>query len=478
MNIKPISAESLNDLPFCDESAIDSILSQELQGLERKIVVLDDDPTGIQTVHDIYVYTDWTEETLIQAFEDPNSMFFILTNSRGMTREETTSVHREISRNIATASKKTGKDFIIISRSDSTLRGHYPLETQILREETERLTGKKFTGEIIYPFFLEGGRYTVNDIHYVKEGNMLTPAGMTEFAKDKSFGYTQSYMPAWCEEKSAGLYKAQDVVTISIEDLRAGRYDKIADSLLSVQDFGKIIVNSAAYADVKAFAIAFCRAVARGGEFMFRSAAAITKVLGGVSDKPLLTKPELVAPNNKNGGIILVGSHVHKTTAQLEELRNCKYPIEFIEFNQHLVLQEGGLEGEVARVIQLAEEKISQGITVAVYTRRDRFDLNTDDKDKQLEVSVRISNAVTSIIGKLNIQPNFIIAKGGITSSDVGVRALHVKRATVMGQVRPGIPVWQTGKESKFPNMPYIIFPGNVGTVEDLRIIAETLIGG
>ena len=208
---------------------------------------------------------------------------------------------------------------------------------------------------------------------------------------------------------------------------------------------------------------------------MFRSAAAVTKVLGGVADKPLLQKSELVAEGVTNGGIVLVGSHVNKTTAQLAELRNSRYPIRFIEFNQHLVLEENGLEREVERVVAAAESSIRTGETVAIYTRRDRFDLPTEDKDKQLEVSVRISDAVTSIIGKLTVQPSFIIAKGGITSSDVGVKALRVKRADVLGQVRPGIPVWKTGEESKFPNMPYIIFPGNVGSEDDLRVVVEML---
>jgi len=88
---------------------------------------------------------------------------------------------------------------------------------------------------------------------------------------------------------------------------------------------------------------------------------------------------------------------------------------------------------------------------------------------------VEISDAVTSIIGKLRIKPSFIIAKGGITSSDVGTKALRVQRAIVMGQVRPGIPVWVTGPQSKFPNMPFIIFLGNVGTMDDLKNIVELL---
>lgn len=473
--LNPLPVSVLDTLPPVDEAAVNELLAKQLAALEQTVVVLDDDPTGIQTVHGVYVYTDWSEATLTEALGEGARMFFVLTNSRGMTTSETAQVHAEISRNLAAAAKKTGRDFILISRSDSTLRGHYPLETETLRVHLEQLTGKSFDGEIIMPFFVEGGRYTIGNVHYVKEGDVLTPAGQTEFAKDKSFGYKSSALPEWCEEKSAGAYKAEDVVCISIEELRAGDYDGIARKLLSVKDFGKIIVNAASYADVKAFAVAFCRAVAAGGRYMFRSAAAITKVLGGVPDKPLLTKAELTASGSGNGGIVLVGSHVNKTTAQLAELRHCRYPMEFIEFNQHLVLVEGGLEGEVARVIALAEENIRQGRSVAVYTRRERFDLDTDDPDKQLEVSVRISDAVTSIIGKLTVQPGFIIAKGGITSSDVGVKALRVRRAEVMGQVRPGIPVWMTGEESKFPGMPYIIFPGNVGSVDDLRVIAELL---
>ena len=82
------------------------------------------------------------------------------------------------------------------------------------------------------------------------------------------------------------------------------------------------------------------------------------------------------------------------------------------------------------------------------------------------------------MIGKLSVRPSFIVAKGGITSSDVGVKALRVRKALVKGQIRPGIPVWQTGEESTFPGLPYVIFPGNVGAEDDLYRIAETLIGG
>lgn len=474
---KILDIQILNKFPKVDCETVDNMLAAELSRLNRKVVVLDDDPTGVQTVHDVSIYTDWKPETVEAGFREDGSMFFILTNSRGFTAANTEKIHGEIAKNIAAAAKDTGKDFIIISRGDSTLRGHYPLETETLRKTLEAETGKQYDGEIIFPFFKEGGRFTIGNIHYVKESDGLIPVGQTEFARDKSFGYNSSDLTQWCEEKTMGKYKADAVTSISLEDLRGLCIDKITKQLKAVSHFNKIVVNAVDYCDVKVFAIAFIQAVLSGKEYMFRSAAPVTKVLGGVPDKLILSRTELVAQDSQNGGIVLIGSHVNKTTLQMQELYNCIYPIEFIEFNQHLVLQEGGLAGEVQHVVALSEKKIRAGQTVVIYTRRDRLDLLTKDPDEQLKVSVKISDAVTSIISKLKVRPSFIVAKGGITSSDVGTKALRVKRATVMGQIQPGVPVWMTGPESKFPNLPYIIFPGNVGEVDTLRKVVEILMG-
>ena len=450
-------------------------LEYALSHLNRIIIVLDDDPTGVQTVNGIYVYTHWDAKTIEEAFRAPEHMFFILTNSRGLTATESRAQHREIAENIALAAAATGKDFLLLSRGDSTLRGHWPMETETLRDVLEEKSGKHYDGEVIYPFFPEGGRYTLDDVHYVHQGDVLVPAGQTEFARDKSFGYTASSLPDWCEEKSGGRYPAADCCRVSLEELRAGDTDALAEKLEQVSAFGKITVNSADYEDVAVFVTALCKALSHGREYLFRCAAALPKVLCGVQDIPLLTRAGLVDPGNRNGGIILVGSHVSKTTRQLDALHHCQYPIEFIEFNQHLVLEEGGLEAEVGRVLQRVETLLPAGKSAVVYTRRERLDLPTANGDLQLQISTRISNALTSIIGKLRVRPSFIVAKGGITSSDVGTKALCVRKALVKGQIRPGIPVWQTGEESRFPGLPYVIFPGNVGDDDDLRRIAEIL---
>lgn len=454
---------------------IDTLLKQEIEKNNKKIVVLDDDPTGVQTVHDISVYTNWEKETIRQGFEEKNNLFYILTNSRGFTAEQTTAAHNEISAVVDEVARETGREYIFISRSDSTLRGHYPLETEILKANYEKNTGKTIDGEILCPFFKEGGRFTIDDVHYVKYGDKLIPANETEFAKDKTFGYTAATMPEYIEEKTKGTYKAENVTCISLEDIHNMDIEKIENLLMNVQGFNKIIVNAVDYADIKVFCVALYRAMAKGKVFMFRTAAAIVKVMGGVSDQPLLTRQQMVTKETDNGGIIVVGSHTDKTTRQVEELKKLT-DIEFIELNATLVRDEKAFETEVNRCLEREEECIKAGKTVCCYTTRVLITADTGDKEDELRLSVKISDAVQSLVGRLKVTPAFVIAKGGITSSDVGTKALAVKKANVLGQIRPGIPVWQTGEESRFPMTPYVIFPGNVGEITTLREAVEVLL--
>ncbi|RGI59813.1 hydroxyacid dehydrogenase [Ruminococcus sp. TM10-9AT] len=470
-----LKAEVLTSYKKIDEAYIDTLLEQEIKKNNKKIVVLDDDPTGVQTVHDISVYTNWDKETIRQGFEEENNLFYILTNSRGFTAEQTIKAHNEISSVVDEVAKETGREYIFISRSDSTLRGHYPLETEILKTNYEKNTGKTIDGEILCPFFKEGGRFTIDDIHYVKYGEELIPANETEFAKDKTFGYTAATMPEYIEEKTKGAYKAENVTCISLEDIHNMDIDKIENLILNVHDFNKIIVNAVDYADVKVFCVALYRAMAKGKVFMFRTAAAIVKVMGGVSNQPLLTRKQMVTKETENGGIIVVGSHTDKTTRQVEELKKLA-DIEFIELDATLVKDEQAFEAEVNKCLEKEEECIKAGKTVCCYTTRALITADTGDKEDELRLSVKISDAVQSLVGRLKVTPAFVIAKGGITSSDVGTKALAVKKANVLGQIRPGIPVWQTGEESRFPMTPYVIFPGNVGEITTLRESVEVLL--
>ena len=469
-----LSAEILKTLPQADDAMSRALLAAELEKNFYKIVVLDDDPTGVQTVHDVSVYTDWSEESIRRGFAEDSRLFYVLTNSRSFTAEQTEGVHREIAATVAKVAD--GRDFILISRSDSTLRGHYPLETSVLREVLEGKTSMRFDGEVLMPFFLEGGRYTIGNVHYVRMGDELVPAAETEFARDKTFGYTKSDMREYIEEKTKGAYRAADVTAIPLEMLAAGDAEGVKDLLMQVTGFNKVIVNAVSYSHVRVFCAGLYRAMAAGKRFLFRSAAGFVKELGGISDKALLTREELRVDDSGRGGVVVAGSHTHKTTAQLNELMKLS-GLEVIPFNSDLVLEgDAALEAEVERCVKLEEEAILAGKCAVCYTSRTLLTVENDTPESALLRSVKISNAVQALVGRLRVTPAFVVAKGGITSSDVGVRALGVRRADVMGQIVAGVPVWKTGEESRFPGIPYVIFPGNVGDEFALRQAVEKLL--
>lgn len=469
-----IQAGILDSFPPIDTAAVDALLRQEIAANDAKFLVLDDDPTGVQTVHDVYVYTDWSVASITEGLLGRQKLFYILTNSRGLTVAETTAVHREIAANAALASRQTGVRCCIVSRSDSTLRGHYPLETDLLRQGIEA-DGGRVDGEILCPFFKDGGRFTINNTHYVRYGDQLVPAARTEFARDRTFGYTHSSLPAYIEEKTQGRFRAEDVTCISMQELRGLDYAGIQQKLEAVRDFGKVCVNAADECDLKVFAVALYRAMANGRQFLFRTAAGLVKILGGVSDIPLLTRREMVSAETALGGVVVVGSHTEKTTAQLEALLQLKNVVP-IQFDSNLILEgDSAFYAEVDRCVAEEAAAIRSGKTAVCFTRRQLLTVEDDTPESALVRSVKISDGVQSLVGRLRLTPAFVVAKGGITSSTVGTEALGVHRAMVLGQIRPGIPVWQTGPESKFPGIPYVIFPGNVGDDATLREAVEVL---
>jgi uncharacterized protein YgbK (DUF1537 family) len=312
-------------------------------------------------------------------------------------------------------------------------------------------------------------------VNIVKYGSELVPAAQTEFARDRTFGYSHSDLPSYIEEKTEGRFPASGVTCISLDELRGQNYDSIINKLLAVKDFGKVCVNAVDYCDVKVFAVALYRAMASGKTFLFRTAAGLVKVVGGVTDIPLLKRRDMIRMDTHTGGVVLVGSHTQKTTAQLNELLQLPC-VQAIAFNSDLVLQgDAALSAEVDRCVALEEKAILDGRVAVCFTNRTLLTVENDTKEIALTRSVKISEGVQSLVGRLKVSPAFIIAKGGITSSTVGTEALGVKKANVLGQICPGIPVWQTDSDSKFPTIPYVIFPGNVGDKETLRQAVEIL---
>jgi uncharacterized protein YgbK (DUF1537 family) len=209
------------------------------------LVILDDDPTGTQTCHDIAVLTVWDHQTLCAEFTATTKGFFILTNSRALPPRGAKELIMEICQNVSKAAKDSGKIFEIVLRGDSTLRGHFPDEP----EAVEDVLGE-FDGWILAPFFFQGGRYTLDDVHYVAEGDELVPASQTPFANDATFGYKSSNLRDYILEKAGTRFSKDNIFSITLEDIRVGGPEKVTERLLRIPKGSIIIVNAAAESDM------------------------------------------------------------------------------------------------------------------------------------------------------------------------------------------------------------------------------------
>ena len=456
MSTQPMPKDALlASLPQPWPESLLPTIQQQLAAGQRSLIVLDDDPTGTQTVYDLPVLTEWTVATLRTELALGTPTFYILTNSRSLPLPAAQELNAEIGRNLLAAAQATGRDFAVVSRSDSTLRGHYPGETDAL---TAAL-GQQVDATLIIPFFLEGGRFTINDVHYVAEGDQLVPAAATPFARDAAFGYHNSDLRAWVEEKTAGRVATAAVASITIDDVRLGGPDAVAQKLLNLPTGSVCIVNCAGTRDMEVFVSGLLKAEAACRHFLYRTAATFVQVRAGLAPRALLTAADLNLPTT-GGGLIVVGSYVPKSTTQLNALLTQPDLVQ-VEVNVDALLDDGQQAGEVARTIAVTTNALQRGQDVVVYTSR-RL-ITGADAVSSLAIGQRVSASLVALVQGLGVRPRYLIAKGGITSSDLATKALGVKRALVRGQILPGIPLWEVGVESRYPGLVYVVFPGNVG---------------
>ncbi|MEJ2137469.1 MAG: four-carbon acid sugar kinase family protein [Desulfofustis sp.] len=384
------------------------------------------------------------------------------------TEQAACDLAREIGGNLYLASKNTGVRVVVISRSDSTLRGHFPAEVDAAAE----ILNKQQLPYLIIPFFLEGGRYTLDDIHYVKEKDSLVPAAMTPFAKDAAFGFSHSNLKKYIEEKTRGKINAEDVIAVSLEDIRVGGPERVAEVLRSVPQGTACIINSASYRDMEVVVSALITVENEGYEFLYRTAASFVRSrLGLDAGDGLLSGTQLVNPS-ANGGLFVIGSYVPKTTAQTNALFELT-DIVPIEVKVDELLDERRRSEEIERVIALTNGTLGSGADAAVYTSRSL--VAGSDASSSLAIGGIVSASLVEIVSNLTHQPRYLVAKGGITSSDIATEALGIRRALVIGQALPGVPAWRCGEETRYPGMTYIVFPGNVGEDDALAQIVRKI---
>lgn len=454
-----------------------------------KIIVLDDDPTGSQTVHSCLLLTRWDVDTLRLGLTDDSPIFFVLTNTRALTPEAAAQVTREVCHNlkIAIEAEKI-QDFLVVSRSDSTLRGHYPVETDVIAEELG-----PFDAHFLVPAFFEGGRFTTDSVHYLIVNGVPTPVHETEFAKDSVFAYHHSYLPMYVEEKTKGKIPANTVVRFLLKDIPKGSVDR----LMQLSGNQCCVVDGETQPDLNKFAADILTAASQGKRFLFRSAASILTALAALPPQPIAAEDMAEYVREGKPGAVIVGSHVKKTTEQLEKLLQ-EPGIVGIEVDvSHLLdddpplppldkggetvspLDKGEQRGDqraalLEKTLQSVHNVHNEGKTPVVYTSRQ--ELTFPDTETRLKFGVEVSTLLMDVVRGLPKDIGFLISKGGITSNDVLSTGLALTSARLLGQILAGCSMVKTPENHpQFPNLPVVLFPGNVGDADALAVTYRRL---
>jgi uncharacterized protein YgbK (DUF1537 family) len=436
---------------------------------ETKIIVLDDDPTGSQTVHGCLLLTRWDKDTLREAILDASPLFFVLTNTRGMAARPAADITREVCKQLKLALaelKKTGRDInpILVSRSDSTLRGHYPIETDVIAEELG-----PFDAHFLVPAFFEGGRITRDSIHYLLVNGRETPVHETEFARDSVFGYRHSYLPDYVEEKTSGRVKAAQVERFLLSDVRGDSMPR----LMRLHGNACCVVDAETQKDLDHFAEQLRAAAGQGKRFLFRSAASLLTALAQLPVQPVAAQDMAKYVRGGRPGAVIVGSHVKKTTLQLEQL--LKMPgVVPVEVNVDRLSEHR--EEMLAKILTRCEHIHAAGNTPVVFTSR--LEKAFPDQATRLAFGEMVSGFLMDIVRNLPKTLGFLISKGGITSNDVLSSGLALRTSRVVGQILPGCSVvCCPGDHPRYPNLPVVIFPGNVGDDQALAMAYGRLAG-
>ena len=434
---------------------------------QPKIIVLDDDPTGSQTVHSCLLLMSWDIDTLKLGLQDDTPIFFILTNTRAMSPKQAAATTREVCHNLKKAIAELEiKDFLVVSRSDSTLRGHYPIETDAIAAE---LGG--FDAHFLTPAFFEGGRITIDGVHYLLIDGVKTPVATTEFARDSVFGYSHSYLPDYVSEKTLGKITASEVEKFFLSAIRTGQ---IRERLLKLTGNQCVVVDGETQADFDLFAEAVLETAAQGKRFLFRSAASLLTSLARLGPQP--TEPERMGQYKptKRSGAVIVGSHVRKTTQQLTQLLKqtgvAGIEVDVTRLRDRPQERDTILQETVDSVHQVFE----RGNTPVVYTSRK--ELSFSDVQQRLQFGVVVSTLLMDVVKQLPSQIGYLISKGGITSNDVLSIGLNLTSVRLLGQIIPGCSVVRTEpNHPQFPDLPVVLFPGNVGNEDGLAEVWHRL---
>lgn len=444
------------------------------------VIVLDDDPTGTQSVQGVPVLTSWSVEDLAWAFGQNGRGFFILTNTRGLNDDEARATIVEVAGRIADVAAEKGFAYSLIARSDSTMRGHYPLETDVLIN-LAHLEGRPYSALLLAPAYIAAGRVTVADVHYVRDGDTFLPVGQTTYARDATFHFESSDIRDYVEEKTSGRISASAVVSLSLEDIRIGGPERVRDVILACSDAIPVVVNATSGSDLDVVALGLTLAEKAGARVLCRTGPSFVAARLGIADRRPLSHEEIFASGQRPGhGLIVVGSHVELTTKQVARLKADVPSVETVEVDVPRLLDPDFATAEIQRCTEALVSALGRTDTLLVSSR---LQITGDSGHSSLVIAQTVSRALVDLT-KAAVQAvplKWVLAKGGITSSDTATGGLKIRRAIVVGQLFPGIvSAWlnEGAGEPALEGLPYVVFAGNVGDEQTLAEAVSILRGG
>ncbi|MFT3970580.1 MAG: four-carbon acid sugar kinase family protein [Micropruina sp.] len=465
------ATELLRDLPPECAEDWDSDLRD---GRDRVLVAFDDDPTGTQSVRDLPVLTSWSDADLDWALAQHSPAIYVVTNTRSLAPDLAAARVREVAERTLAAARRAGIQVTLVARGDSTLRGHHPLETDTLAAVLAEAGEGPVDLTVLVPAFPAAGRVTVGGIHYCVADGEAVPVGESEFARDATFGFRSSGLPDWVAEKT-GRATAPEVITVLAHWLRTASLDEVDSLLLEVPAGAVVAPDVASENDLRAIARAVRAAERAGRRVVLRVGPPFARAYIGQQPAEPLSPAELPVPSDLpegRGGLIVVGSHVDLTQRQLAVLRaeHPGLPVFEIDVTRVTGGETGGRD-HVDGIVAALTAALEQGDAVL---QSSRTLIRGTDADDSLRIAREVSGAMSEVVSRAvaAVRPRFVIAKGGITSSDTARYGLEIHRAQVTGSLFPGlVSVWlPVGGPAD--GVPYIVFAGNVG---DDRSLAEAV---
>lgn len=441
----------------------------------RRLLILDDDPTGSQCVSQMPVAFEEDAQLIHQTLQDPGSACFVLTNSRALDEADAVAKNRRVLTGVLKEFGARAKDagLHLVSRSDSTLRGHVLAEPNALAD-TLAEAGIETDAFIFCPAMIEAGRFTEGDVHYALIDGQPVRVKDTDFAKDATFGYRHSNLAQFLEEKSGGAVKATDVLSLSLGDIRSG-VDTVVQKLATARNRTWVVVNATDYSDMETVADALTQLEAQGRVFVTRCGPSFVRPLAGQQGAQVLGAQDITLDRKRlSHGLLVVGSHVGLTTQQLTQVQAQSGLVEH-ELQVEKLLDQATRASHIDEIVAQIRQNLEANDCV-VYTSRTL--VSTDSPEESLAIARSVSDAVVEVVQKVRTaRPAWVIAKGGITSHEVAHRGLGIRLATAQGQFFPGQISLFTPVEApaEVLGTPYVVFPGNVGGRDALADVVARL---